>query len=107
MSRNLSSAYHVLFTASLTTGATDLLFFNLNYICHLINNSGAVQEDNISMTTEEIAILFKVNIAKQLSLPNRIPVLLLEYLRKSSPNSYPPIILKSKILPLEMFYKAF
>lgn len=78
MSRNLSSAYHALCTASLTTGASDTLAFKLNGICHFRNISGAIWEDNISMANEEIAILFKVNLAKQLSLPNRLAVLLLQ-----------------------------
>lgn len=81
MSRNLSSACRALFRVSLT-GAPDTVVFNLNDICRLINNSGAIQEDNVSMTNEEIAILFKVNLAKQLSLPNILPVLLLQELFK-------------------------
>lgn len=78
MSRNLSSAYHALLTAPLTTEASDTVAFKLNYICHIRNISGTVWEDNISMANEEIAALFKVNLVKQLSLPNIVPVLLLQ-----------------------------
>lgn len=78
MSRNLSSAYHALLTASLTTGASDTLAFKLNGICHFRNISGAIGEDKISLANEEIAILFKVNLVKQLSLPSRLLVLLLQ-----------------------------
>lgn len=58
MSRNLSSAYHALLTASLMGGGPDMLGFNLNYICHLITSSGAIQEGNISMSNKKIARLF-------------------------------------------------
>lgn len=59
-------------------GAADMPeHFNLNDICPWINNWGAIREDDISTTNEEIAILLEVNLAEQLS-----PILLLQRVSK-------------------------
>lgn len=83
---------------------THSLAFKLNGISHFRNISGAIWEDNTFMANEEI--LLKVNLVKHLSLPNRLPVLVTTEGRASSLNSYPHITIMSKVLHLEMFYKA-
>lgn len=108
MSRNLSSAYHALLEASLTTGASDTVAFKLNCICHFRNISGAIWEEKISMANEEIAILFKVNLVNLVSFTAKYTTSFVTTEgRTSSPNSYPHITLRTKVLNLEMFYKAF